>query len=98
MRRSELGRQIAVDLESDANLDEGRGGPNHGVSLSTACCRRLLDKISASLKRRKGVAGCPDRGGRGPARHCRGHHGNVIGYCSLNRGRQGGGGPGDKPE
>jgi hypothetical protein len=40
MRRSELGRQIAVDLESDANLDEDRGGPSHGVSLSTAIVDR----------------------------------------------------------
>ena len=30
--RSEFGRQIAVDLEADADLDEGRGGPGHGVS------------------------------------------------------------------
>src|SRR5437870_1006241 len=26
---SELGRQVAVDLEADADLDEGRGGPGH---------------------------------------------------------------------
>ena len=29
--KSELGRQIAVDLEADADLDEGRGGPGHDV-------------------------------------------------------------------
>src|SRR5450631_1511751 len=33
---SELGGQIAVDFESDANFDEGRGGPSHSISLSTA--------------------------------------------------------------
>jgi hypothetical protein len=27
---SELGRQIAVDLEADADLDEGWSGPGHG--------------------------------------------------------------------
>src|SRR5438309_1640615 len=27
---SELGRQIAVDLEPDADLDEGRSSPGHG--------------------------------------------------------------------
>jgi hypothetical protein len=28
-RRSEFGRQIAVDLKADANLDERRSGPSH---------------------------------------------------------------------
>src|SRR5262245_60476386 len=28
---SELGRQVAVDLEADADLDEGRGRPSHWV-------------------------------------------------------------------
>ena len=36
--RSEFGRQIAVDLEADADLDEGRGGPGHGCFL---CERRF---------------------------------------------------------
>ena len=27
--RSEFGRQIAVDLEADADFDEGRCGPGH---------------------------------------------------------------------
>ena len=34
-RRSEFGRQIAVDLKADADLDEGRGRPGHGVSSSS---------------------------------------------------------------
>jgi hypothetical protein len=29
----ELGRQVAVDLESDADLDEGRCSPGHCVSF-----------------------------------------------------------------
>ena len=29
--RSELGRQVAVDLETDADFDESRGRPSHGV-------------------------------------------------------------------
>jgi hypothetical protein len=29
---SELGRQIAVDLKTDAYFDEGGSGPGHGVS------------------------------------------------------------------
>jgi hypothetical protein len=33
---SELGWQIAVDLEADANLDEGRGGPGHDHFLLLA--------------------------------------------------------------
>jgi hypothetical protein len=28
--RSEFGRQIAVDLEADADFDEDRGVPGHG--------------------------------------------------------------------
>ena len=28
---SELGRQVAVDLEADADLDKGRGRPRHGT-------------------------------------------------------------------
>ena len=28
---SELGRQLAVDLEADADLDKGRGRPRHGT-------------------------------------------------------------------
>ena len=32
-RKSELGRQIAVDLEADANLDKNWGRPSHGVSF-----------------------------------------------------------------
>jgi hypothetical protein len=31
-QRSELGRQIAVDLEADADFDECRGCPGHGFS------------------------------------------------------------------
>jgi hypothetical protein len=31
---SELGRQIAVDLETDANLNQRRGRPSHGRFLS----------------------------------------------------------------
>ena len=33
VRKSELGRQIAVDLKSDANLYENRGRPSHGASF-----------------------------------------------------------------
>jgi hypothetical protein len=28
---SELGRQVAVDLEADADLDKDRGRPRHGT-------------------------------------------------------------------
>src|SRR5436190_8056405 len=35
-RRSELSRQIAVDFEADADLDEGRSGPGHGLLLRRA--------------------------------------------------------------
>jgi hypothetical protein len=35
---SELGRQIAVDFKTDADLDEGRGRPSHDQFLSTRCC------------------------------------------------------------
>ena len=30
IRRSDLGRQIAVDFQADADLDKGRGRPRHG--------------------------------------------------------------------
>src|SRR5690606_25374442 len=56
LRESELGGQIAVDLESDANFDEGRSCPGHGVSLSTAVVdRRFSPNLSAGPYRRKGV-------------------------------------------
>jgi hypothetical protein len=32
-RRSELGRQVAVDFETDADLEKGWGRPCHGRSL-----------------------------------------------------------------
>jgi hypothetical protein len=32
-RRSELGRQVAIDFETDADLDKGRGRPCRGRSL-----------------------------------------------------------------
>src|SRR5262249_2169518 len=32
---SELGRQVPVDLEADADLNEGRGGPGHWSSSLT---------------------------------------------------------------
>jgi hypothetical protein len=28
----EFCRQVAVDLKANANLDQGRGGPGHGIS------------------------------------------------------------------
>jgi hypothetical protein len=46
---SELSRQIAVDLESDADLDEGRGCPGHwpfpSVFMNTA---RYIGSMSES--------------------------------------------------
>ncbi len=33
--KSEFGLQIAVDLEADANLDQGWSRPNHGASSRT---------------------------------------------------------------
>jgi hypothetical protein len=41
VRKSELGRQIAVDLKSDANLYENRGRPSHGASFQPHSDRRL---------------------------------------------------------
>ena len=37
---SELGRQVAVDFEADADLDEGRGCPGHGFS-SLVCVNSI---------------------------------------------------------
>ena len=34
--RSELGREVTVDLEADADFDKGRSCPGHGRFLSTA--------------------------------------------------------------
>jgi hypothetical protein len=42
---SELGRQIAVDLKTDAYFDEGGSGPGHGVSSYDANSGRQFDKI-----------------------------------------------------
>src|SRR5580698_465811 len=69
---SELGRQIAVDLESDANLDESRGRPRHGRSLSirpatgqssgrTASEQRLF-KLNRNGHPGKSIASCPPAG------------------------------------
>ena len=62
MSGSELGRQIAVDLESDANLDKGRGSPSlnagsHGVSLSTAVDQRFSIRLTQCHNAARGVAG-----------------------------------------
>src|SRR5450759_2919094 len=43
--RSELGRQIAVDFEADADLDQSRSGPRHGNFLlikSSPCNGAIL--------------------------------------------------------
>ena len=55
MSRSELGRQVAVDLEADANLDEGRSGPGHGrFSLEFVCSVGVTaTKLSRAGPRRK---------------------------------------------
>jgi hypothetical protein len=36
LKCSELGRQIAVDLEADADFNEGRGGPSHDFLLGSS--------------------------------------------------------------
>jgi hypothetical protein len=33
LNQSELGREIAVDLEADTDFNEGRGGPSHELLL-----------------------------------------------------------------
>jgi hypothetical protein len=45
VRKSELGRQIAVDLKSDANLYENRGRPSHGASFQPHSPRRFPARL-----------------------------------------------------
>ena len=50
-RKSELGRQIAVDLESDADFDKGRCRPGHGVSFRPLFHWRRFSNTSAMARR-----------------------------------------------
>src|SRR5215470_348251 len=52
---SELGREVAVDLEPDADFDEGRGRPRHG-SFPSSIGRR--SRIIARGPRRQPRRGC----------------------------------------
>jgi hypothetical protein len=49
--RSELGRQIAVDFKSDADLDKRWGGPGHVTSSS-------CDHVARQLRLRDGIDCC----------------------------------------
>ena len=42
LENSELGREIAVDLEADADFDESRGRPSHAFSSLRAPTGRHL--------------------------------------------------------
>ena len=64
--RSEFGRQIAVDLEADADLDEGRGGPGHGVSSAVSFVANLTHESAGPL-RCKGRSGSIRRKRRHPS-------------------------------
>src|SRR5262245_66350196 len=77
--RSELVRQIAVDLEADADFDERRGGPSHGFPhlfrpSATACCS----------KKNASAAAPGTQGSEMPAQT---HHAfaAVIGYVEISR-------------
>jgi hypothetical protein len=39
---AELGREVTVDFEADANLDEGRGGPGHDRYLTLVALLHFL--------------------------------------------------------
>ena len=81
VRKSELGRQIAVDLQSDANLDENRGRPSHGVSFQQHSDRRFPARLPQG-KRHKSLAvilGLSGIAARVPVRQ---RHAAVAGQCS----------------
>ncbi len=74
-RRSEFGRQIAVDLEADADFDEGRGCPGHGC---VPLCRRetIVVRSLCRVSRRgrmalqnKAIAGPLHKRGGGASAH-----------------------------
>jgi hypothetical protein len=45
LEESELGGQISVDLEADANFDESRGRPSHAFLLACAHNERLFEAV-----------------------------------------------------
>jgi hypothetical protein len=50
---SELSRQVPVDLEADADLNEGRGAPGHWSSSLAFQSSNKLDRGTPSRKPRK---------------------------------------------
>src|SRR5215831_11621659 len=52
---SELGRQIPVDLQADADLNEGRGCPGHSSSSLTF----LSSKLGVQVRSRRAATQAP---------------------------------------
>src|SRR5215216_6753070 len=52
---SELGRQIAVDLEPDADFNEAGGGPGHGYLLLTCTTQALWLNVWEAQRLRNAV-------------------------------------------
>lgn len=81
---SEFCRQIAVDLETDANFDEDRGRPGHNRILSTAGYNQSITHARNAARPSSGrpVAGAVSRYRRGGTGRTAGlpHHAKVIGY------------------
>ena len=81
---SEFRRQIAVDLETEANFDEDRSRPGHHRILSTAGYNQSITHARNAARPSSGgspaevVPRYPRGGTERIARHP--HHANVIGY------------------
>src|SRR5215470_1304887 len=87
---SELGRQVAVDLEPDADFDEARGHPGHDVSSSWATPVALALKGSRTPDQ-KVVEPCCRRNAPDSLLVCGGHGGPrptraVVTYSGQGRG------------
>src|ERR1043165_2474202 len=68
VRRSELGRQVAVDFEADADFDKRRSGPGHGVLLEAGASARCEPTPESTLWFGPVQQGAER--GRGPSRRC----------------------------
>jgi len=85
---SEFRRQIAVDLETEANFDEDRGRPGHNRIHSTARYNQSITRArnAASPSSGRPVAGAVSRYRRDGTGRAAGlpHHAKVIGYKPEN--------------